>query len=265
VSLAATDVAPLEAEGTSAAELGRLLRGEGLDVVMDPVTGWYGGPPMPGRFGAVEFDDELRMAEELGVVSMTAIGPFAPGEVPADVLPERFGAFCDRAGEIGAEVQYEFMPVSTMADVTSVWDVVRAAGRPNGGIMFDTLHFFRSGGDFAALVQVPGERILAVQVSDAPAELQGNLGEDTFHRRLPGDGELDLAGALAALDRVGGLRWVGAEVLSPETAAMPPAEAGRVATARVRDLVTRVRGATAENEERATPAGRRRRPSAPGR
>ncbi|HEY7105827.1 MAG TPA: sugar phosphate isomerase/epimerase [Acidimicrobiia bacterium] len=248
LSLAAGDVASLEAEGTPAAELGRLLRGEGLEVVMDPVTGWYGGAPMPGRFGEVGFDDELRMAEELGVVSMTAIGPFTPGEVPVDDLPDRFGAFCDRAADFGAQVQYEFMPVSAMADVTSVWDVVRAAGRRNGGIMFDTLHFFRSGGDFAALAQVPGDRILAVQVSDAPADVQGSLGEDTFHRRLPGDGDLDLAGALAAIDRVGALRWVGAEVLSPETAAMPPAEAGRVATDRVRALVARVQSGRAADE-----------------
>ena len=61
--------------------------------------------------------------------------------------------------------------------------------------------------------------------------------EETFNRLLPGDGELDLTGVLRILHRIGGLRWVGPEVISPVLAAMVPADAARLAGDRVRVLV----------------------------
>ena len=240
MSLSARDAARLAAQGTAPGELGRQLRDSGLEIVMEPVMSWY-GRAVSGPFAESSFDDELRIAEALQVVSMTAIGPFGPDEVPAGELPERFGAFCDRAADLGAQVQYEFMPMSATRDLAAAWAVVRAADRPNGGVTFDTWHFFRTGADFATLERFPGDRIFAVQVSDAAAEVRGDLNQDTFNRLLPGDGSFDLPRALAALDRIGGLRWVGAEVLSPVTAAMAPADAGRIATGRVRELIARVR------------------------
>ncbi len=241
VSLSAPDVVRLAAQGTSSEELGRQLREAGLEMVLDPVMNWYGGTSITGPFGESTLEDELRIAEVLQVVSMTAIGPFGPDEVPAGDLPARFGRFCDRAADLGAQVQFEFMPFSAVADLATAWNIVDAADRSNGGIMFDTWHFFRGDADFATLERVPGERIFAVQVSDAAREVRGSLGEDTYHRLLPGDGCFDLPGVLGVLDRIGALRWVGAEVLSPETEAMDPADAARLATRRVRDLIARVR------------------------
>ena len=242
VSVSGPDVAQLAARGTTPAELGRRLRELGLEAVMDPVMNWYGGTPFPGPFSKVTFDEVLRMSEALRVASMTAIGPFRPDEAAADDLPELFGKFCDRAADLGAQVQYEFMPLSAIADVATVWGIVRAADRSNGGIMFDTWHFFRGNPDYSALERVPGDRILAVQISDATADVRGSsLAEDTFQRLLPGDGSFDLARVVRVLDRKGALRWVGPEVISPATRAMAPADAARLAGGRVRDLIARVR------------------------
>lgn len=47
---------------------------------------------------------------------------------------------------------------------------------------------------------------------------------------------------LATLARMDALRWVGPEVISPETAAMAPVDAARVAGERVRSLVASARG-----------------------
>jgi len=43
------------------------------------------------------------------------------------------------------------------------------------------------------------------------------------------------------LDRIGGLRWVGPEVISPVTSAMTPTDAARIAGSRVRDLIVVIR------------------------
>jgi sugar phosphate isomerase/epimerase len=245
MSLSSLDVARAAEAGTPPEELGRALRGSGLELVMDPVVNWHGDASAMGRYGESGPDEVLRMCEALQVVSMSAIGPFGADEVSIDELAERFGGFCDRAGDVGAQVHLEFMPFSAVADLATAWAIVEAADRDNGGLLFDTWHFFRGDPDFALLDDIPGARIFAVQVSDAPAEIRGSLGEDTFHRLMPGDGCFDLPRALRTLDRIGGLRWVGPEVLSPVTAAMPPVEAARRARDCTRELIARVRSSRA--------------------
>ncbi|MET0727078.1 MAG: TIM barrel protein [Acidimicrobiales bacterium] len=231
LSVSPEDIGRAADEGTSAAELGRQLRAEGLEIVLDPVMNWYGDA----------LDDVFHRAEDLGVVAVAAIGPFAPDDVPSDQLPARFAAFCDRAGEVGARVQLEFMPFSAVTDLASAWAIVEGADPRYGGIAVDTWHFFRGNPDFELLARLPGDRIFGVQVCDAPVEVRGTLSEDTFHRLLPGDGSFDLERVLRVLDEIGGLRWVGPEVLSPTTAAMAPVDAARLAGDRVRELIDRVR------------------------
>jgi sugar phosphate isomerase/epimerase len=241
VSLSPLDVARAEADGTSAADLGRRCRDAGLDLVLDPVMNWHGGAPRAGsRFGRFSTEEALRMAEALQVASMTVLAqPTAEG--PVVELAGPFGAVCDRAADLGADVHLEFMPMTAVRDLAGAWAVVQAADRANGGIVFDTWHFFRGDPDYAVLEQVPGDRVFAVQVDDAHAEVRGTLREDTLHRELPGNGSFDLLRVVRALDRIGALRWVGPEVMSPVTAAMPAVEAARLAVGRVRDLVARAR------------------------
>lgn len=247
VSVGPLDVAQMQAEGIAPAELGRSLRDAGLELVMDPVMGWFGGGPLPGRFAAFDLEDFLSMSEALQVVSMTAIGPFQAGEVPFGKLVESFVGLCDRAADFGAQVSLEFMPITAIIDVAAAWAIVDGAGRSNGGLVVDTWHFFRGNPDYSALERVPGDRIFAVQVADAAGEVRGSLFEETFNRMLPGDGELDLARVLRTLDRIGGLRWVGPEVISPVTAAMKPSDAARIAGGRVRDLIAGIRSDTRPN------------------
>ncbi len=116
-------------------------------------------------------------------------------------------------------------------------EIRRRADRPNGGILFDTWHFFRGSADFDALESVPGELVLAVQVDDAHEVVTGSLWDDTQRRLLPGDGSFDLPRVLRTLARIGGLRLVGPEVISPETAAMPAADAAQLTGQRKRELV----------------------------
>ena len=72
--------------------------------------------------------------------------------------------------------------------------VVSAADRPNGGLAFDTWHYLRGARDDALLDQIPGDRIFVVQINDAAAEPVGSLLNDTLnHRRMPGEGDFDLA------------------------------------------------------------------------
>ena len=241
ISLSPLDVRGSEAEGTEAKALGRLFRDAGLSVVIDPVMSWTEGPLPPSGLASVGVEEILRMAEAIGAESIGAIGPVGGVEVDALIAP--FATLCDRASGIGALVHLEFMPMLAVGDLSSAWTVVSGAGRSNGGLLFDTWHFFRGRPDFATLARVPGDRIFGVQVADAPAEPAGSLGEETFHRLLPGEGDLDLVGVLSALDRIGGLRSIGPEVISPVTAALPATEVARAARDLIAGLIVRARSA----------------------
>lgn len=241
LSVSPLDVARIAEEGTPPEELGRQIREAGLGIVLDPVMNWYrGAPRADSRFARFTADEAMTMAEALQAVSITVIGQ-ATSALSHEEVAGPFGAVCDRAAGFGAQVQLEFTPMTAIPSLAAAWTVVAGADRPNGGLLFDTWHFFRGDPDFGALEEIPGERVLAVQVDDAVAEVRGSMREDTQHRLLPGDGSFDLARVVRTLDRIGALRWVGPEVISPVLAAMPPVEAARVAGGRVRELIARVR------------------------
>lgn len=237
LSLSALDVARSAEQGLPTTEIKRRADDLGLRLIMDPVMNWHPATePSRSRFARFGMDEALRMCEALGVVSMTAIAS-STSAASGDELIGLFGTLCDRAADIGALVHLEFIPMTAITDVATAWAIVRQADRPNGGILFDTWHFFRGSADFDDLEAVPGERILAVQVDDALPEVVGSLWDDTQRRRLPGDGCFDLPRVLRTLVRTGGLRRVGPEVIAPETAALPAADAARLAGERVRALV----------------------------
>lgn len=115
--------------------------------------------------------------------------------------------------------------MTAIKDLKVAWDIVREANSPNGGLLFDTWHVFGGRPDLDLLREIPGDRIFAVQISDAAQAPVQSLWYDTLHRRIPGEGVFDLAGAVDALAMTGGLNWVGAEVIQPDFAAMDAAEA----------------------------------------
>jgi sugar phosphate isomerase/epimerase len=242
VSVSPLDVARAAEQGTSAAELGRCIRDSDLGIVLDPVMNWYGGTPSPqSRFGRFSTDEALRMAEALQVVSLTVIGQ-PTSDLPIAELAEPFGQVCDRAAGFGADVHLEFIPMTVIKDVATAWQIVHGADRRNGGILFDTWHFFRGSPDYGALREVPGDRIFAVQINDAAAVRRASMREDTLNRLLPGDGSFDLVTVVRELDLIGGLSWIGPEVMSPALEAMLPAEAAALAGERVRALLAQARG-----------------------
>lgn len=234
VSLSPAELVSGERDATS---IGAWARELGLELVLDPVMNWY--PTVTAAsstFAAVSVDDALDVARRAGVVAMTAIATPGEAEPPAEIAGH-FAALCDRAASFGAQVQLEFIPFTSVRTLRAAWQVVGDTGRDNGGVLFDSWHFHRGEPDYALLDTVPGERIFAVQLDDAPAVAQVDVRAETHHRLLPGDGALDLVRDLRALDAIGALRWIGPEVLNPELNALPVHESAALAMARSRAVV----------------------------
>lgn len=186
----------------------------------------------------VSSDQCLEICQQLGLDAICATGAFAVGEVEVPALADGFAAFCERAAAASIRVDLEFIPMWGIPDLETAWEIVRRADCSNGGILFDSWHFFRGRPDMALLRQLPAGTIATVQVADAATDLQGaDLFEDCMrYRRLPGDGDFPLTEVLAILRDKGGVTSLGPEVFSDELDALAAEEAGRRAGAATRRI-----------------------------
>jgi sugar phosphate isomerase/epimerase len=140
-----------------------------------------------------------------------------------------FAQLCDDAAEHGLRVALEFVPFTAVPDLATALELVRRAGRPNGGLVIDLWHLARSGSAPAALAEVPPELIYTVQLADGPATPLDDLLEDARSRRqLPGAGELPVAEGIAILRGMGVEAPIGPEVFVADRAARPREWAGQL-------------------------------------
>ena len=218
-------------EGHSLAEIRDQARNAGVPItILDPFTRWIPGWKLPAYMNegerAFQITDEktfFEYAAELEVESMSVIDGIGQRNDFADVVAA-FQRACDRAAELGMRVQLEFMPFGSIPDIATGWEVVRRAGRDNGGLVLDTYHYFRGYPDPKTLAQIPGEKIFAVQLSDGAAlPLGGSLYNDQMHHRVaPGDGVFAIRELMQTLKATGGLHQVGPELFSDDADALPP-------------------------------------------
>jgi sugar phosphate isomerase/epimerase len=226
----------LRAKGVKLPDAARRARSEGVPLlVLDAVFSWL--RPSDAFVGSprTTVEDSLRIASEMGVRFINAIAMRRRDDpLSTEFVAERFAHFCHQASDIGCKVHLEFEPHSLLPDIAGAWEIVRLADCENGGVLFDSWHFFRGNPDFQALESIPGERIFSCQISDGSAERVGHWSEEMMHHRLlPGDGVFDLTRAIRHLSDVGGLSLCGPEVLSDELHALSPTSAARRASERM--------------------------------
>jgi sugar phosphate isomerase/epimerase len=245
ISLFPQDYQRARAEGLRDADMRALLADRGIAVAeLDPLMSWLPGADLAAdasgegeaffRTTEAEF---YAMADALGARSLNAV-LYTDRAPSASEIADAFAALCDRAAEHGLLVHLEFLPWTPIADVRAALEIVELADRKNGGVMLDTWHHFRSGAANEELRRVPGERILAVQLNDAPREPEANPVEETLHRRLlPGDGAIDLVEIVEALRASRSPAPLGVEIFSDELAKLPPAEAAQRAARAARAVL----------------------------
>ncbi|MBW2419471.1 MAG: sugar phosphate isomerase/epimerase [Deltaproteobacteria bacterium] len=208
---------PAVASGSSPAELRSILDDHGVVVndvdalvcTGDPGDAGAGGMGSAGEAMLFEAAEELR-ANFVNVVFM------ARQPMSVEQGAEIFAGVCDRAAEHGLSAYLEFVPFMTVPDAATAWAIVEQAGRPGSGIMVDSWHVFRGSTSEEELRAIPGERVLGIQLNDAPAEpIEKNMVEETLHHRLvPGEGDIDLVAHMRLLDEIGSPAPRCAEVFS---------------------------------------------------
>jgi sugar phosphate isomerase/epimerase len=118
-------------------------------------------------------------------------------------MSAHFAALCDAAAPYGLTCDLEPMPWCAVASVGDAARIVEGADRPNGGVLVDALHFFRSASTLADVQRLPRTRLHYAQICDAkvpaPPTTEGLIHDARCERLLPGEGGLDLRALFAAL------------------------------------------------------------------
>jgi sugar phosphate isomerase/epimerase len=213
----------LRGEGRTDAELRAELDRRGLVLAEIEVLSGWGQTGEPRERARVALESACRMGEVFGARHMQVIGPY---EGSLDDAGGAFAEVCDRAGEVGLWVALEFVPINNIADAPTAVEIIRKAGRPNGGLCLDTWHHFRCGEDEAAL---PPGAVVSVQLNDGPLvpEDPDYFTDTTQNRRLFGDGEFDFARFRALLDSLGADGPRSIEVISRTLGQLPADEAAK--------------------------------------
>lgn len=143
-------------------------------------------------FNIDDFRSFLEVGQKLGARAILVAGD----DNDRARLIDSFAQVCEAAQPYGLSAQLEFMPQTNVRDIRAAMEVLEKSGGNNCGIIFDSLHFARSGSTLDDVKSIPAKWLAYAQICDAPAigpdSIEGLNYAARHERLLPGDGELDL-------------------------------------------------------------------------
>ncbi|WP_067975658.1 sugar phosphate isomerase/epimerase and 4-hydroxyphenylpyruvate domain-containing protein [Nocardiopsis trehalosi] len=161
----------------------------------------------PDRFAEVlrRAGHKFALMRRLGADLVLVCSTTAPWAVDDDALAaEQLHRFASAAEAHGIRVAYEALAWGRhVDDYRHAWRIVRMADHPALGTCLDSFHILSRGTDTAAVETIPGDRVFFLQLADAPLMAMDVLQWSRHYRCFPGQGELDVAGVLAAALRAG--------------------------------------------------------------
>jgi sugar phosphate isomerase/epimerase len=144
----------------------------------------------------------MAVAAELGAKHVIS-SAWTRERTDRDFIVERYAEICDLAKPFGLTVNLEFPTFSRLASLQEAADIVRAADRPNGGILIDTLYFHFSRVSLDELAKLPREWFNFMHICDTCEEIpdtwEGMIHIARDERLYLGEGCIDFS---AIMDRL---------------------------------------------------------------
>jgi sugar phosphate isomerase/epimerase len=161
------------------------------------LTGWARGAD---AVDADTVDVLVDLAREFSPHHVTA-GEFGAEPVDIRQAARTLGGLAERFGEHGTLVAVEQFPWSGLRLTSTIAAILDACG-PGAGAMLDVWHHRNSGATRGDLDLLAG-RIVAVQLNDGLRVTEDFLAQARAARRLPGEGDLDVATLVSDLRTIG--------------------------------------------------------------
>jgi len=151
---------------------------------------------LPGRdVGA--YAQELDLVAELGAQRINTLAL----EPDAARLADQLAALVEMGAARGMKTTLEFLPGIPIGDLAAAADAVRRIGRPELGVLTDTMHLGRTGATGAQIAALEPGIVSYAQLCDCPLVRtdMSYADEAKYERMVPGEGELPLVDYLKAL------------------------------------------------------------------
>jgi 4-hydroxyphenylpyruvate dioxygenase len=149
------------------------------------------------------FERNLRRAEakfdvmeQLGAPTMLVCSNVSAEAIDDDALAaEQLHALATRAADRGLNIAYEALAWGRHVHrYEHSWRIASAADHPALGVCLDSFHILSVGSDLDAIADIPGDKILYLQLADAPHLVMEVLQWSRHYRCFPGQGAFDIAG-----------------------------------------------------------------------
>lgn len=194
------------ASNFTSAEVGRMVRDNGLEITLFQPFRDFEGLPEPQRARAFaraarKFDLMNQLGTDLVLVCST-VHPAAMGGI--DRMAGDFAELGDLAKSHGIRVGFEALAWGRhVNDHRDAWEVVRRADHANVGLILDSFHTLGRKIDPETIRRIPGDKIFFVQLADAPAIEMDLLYWSRHFRNMPGEGDLDVTAFMRAVMATG--------------------------------------------------------------
>lgn len=154
---------------------------------------------------AASYEPAMAAAAELGARHVIS-SAWTKERDDRDFVVERYAEICDLAAFYGLTVDLEFPTFSRLRSLAEAVDILRAAARPNCGVLVDSLYFHFSRLKPADLAALPREWFHFLHLTDTrrevPTNADGMKAIAREQRLYLGEGCIDFAALLASVPDV---------------------------------------------------------------
>ncbi|MFC0337357.1 4-hydroxyphenylpyruvate dioxygenase [Kushneria avicenniae] len=178
----------------------------GLSIIaLQPFRDFEAMPEPQRRRNLARAERKFALMKALGTDFMLVCSNTSPSSVNDDArAAEDLRELAQRAAAHGLRIGFEALAWGRhVNDYRHAWAIVERANHPALGLVLDSFHVLAPGLPIAPIADIPGERIFLVHLADAPLMQMDLLNWSRHYRCFPGQGGLDMAGFMAALERTG--------------------------------------------------------------
>jgi 4-hydroxyphenylpyruvate dioxygenase len=187
-------------------DVARMVAGLGLKIVTFQPFRDFEGMPEPQRSRTfARAERKFDLMGELGCDLLMICSNVAPDSLGGiDRAAADFHELGERAQKRGIRVGFEALAWGKhISDYRDSWEVVRRAGHPAIGLTLDSFHIFSRKTDLKAIRSIPSDKIVLVQLADAPWLDMDVINWSRHFRCFPGQGDFPLTDFMDAVAATG--------------------------------------------------------------
>src|SRR5215218_9795400 len=188
------------------ADVRRMIVDLGLETITFQPFRDFVGMPEPQRTKVFDrAERKFDLMQELGcnrLLVCSNVSPHSLGGI--DRAAADFYELGERAAQRGIRAGFEALAWGRhINDYRDAWEVVRRANHPSIGLVLDSFHVLVRETPLDAIRSIPKDRIVLVQIADAPLLDMDYLSWSRHYRCFPGQGELAVDAFMEALQATG--------------------------------------------------------------